>query len=691
MAQAAQIVPMRGGLDLVTPHMQKAPGFLISALNYESEARGYRRVLGYERLDGRPKPSAAGYFILNFDAGQTEIAEDDVVTGATSGATGIALRTATVDTGTWGGGDAAGWVALYNVSGTFQDDENLQVSAATVAVANGAALADAASTDDLNTALRLEAVEKRRAAISAVPGSGPVRGIFTLSGDIYAFRDNAGATACVMHKATASGWAAQTFGHTLAFTAGTAAFSEGDTVTGGSSSATATVERVIVTGGTWGAGDAVGYLVLSGVSGTFTSSETISSAGGSATGGGAQAAITLPPGGKYRTAVHNFFGASNLRRAYCANGTGRAFEWDGSVMAPINTGLSAALDKPQFVSVHSNHLLLGYAGGAVLGSGTGLPLSFLAADGAFEIGLGEDITGIQRASRTATVITGRNILSYLVGTDSTNIELRDIADDSGAIADTLQAVGKPYFLDDIGVRDLATAQTFGDWQIGTVTTLIEPYITGRRTGGKAVTGALRVRSRSQYRLFYEDGEGVSIYFGRKNPECMLFTLGFTPKCLHSGDDADGYEILLAGDDEGWVFQLDAGTSADGEVITAYLRTTFLHQSAPNRDKRYHRAFIDVDSGGEGTALSYVADFGYGSDDSPSGVEQSTDLAGGGGIWDVATWDAFVWDASIQGQAIADLDGIGENVSLAIMSDATDEAPHTIASLTINYTPRRMQR
>ncbi|HIJ26297.1 MAG TPA: hypothetical protein HPP79_11555 [Gammaproteobacteria bacterium] len=41
---------------------------------------------------------------------------------------------------------------------------------------------------------------------AAVPGSGDIRGIWIYGGDVYAFRDNAGGTACVMHKATISGW-----------------------------------------------------------------------------------------------------------------------------------------------------------------------------------------------------------------------------------------------------------------------------------------------------------------------------------------------------------------------------------------------------------------------------------------------------------------------------------------------------
>lgn len=41
----------------------------------------------------------------------------------------------------------------------------------------------------------------------AVSGSGPIRGVWEYNNVVYAFRNNAGGSACVMHKSTSSGWA----------------------------------------------------------------------------------------------------------------------------------------------------------------------------------------------------------------------------------------------------------------------------------------------------------------------------------------------------------------------------------------------------------------------------------------------------------------------------------------------------
>jgi len=63
----------------------------------------------------------------------------DTVTGATSSATGVVMAVG-VTFGSWAGSNAAGVLYLKDLSGTFSDDESLQVSAATLATADGASV-----------------------------------------------------------------------------------------------------------------------------------------------------------------------------------------------------------------------------------------------------------------------------------------------------------------------------------------------------------------------------------------------------------------------------------------------------------------------------------------------------------------------------------------------------------------------
>lgn len=689
----SQTIIFRGGLDLVSPGLQKVPGFCISSSNYEPDVRGYRRREGYERFDGQPKPSETWpHKQLNYDAGTTEPSVGAKITGATSGAYGWLYSTPIVLSGDWGTNDAAGWFILRNVVGTFEDDEDLQIAGpTTVAVADGTQVFPTYEDEDTEDTTRLAGIAQARALIAAVPGSGNVLGVATLNGITYAWRNNAGGTAVVMHAATESGWTAQSFGDTLDFTAGTAEIEEGETVTGGTSSATATVERVVITSGAWGDSDAAGYLVLSGTSGTFQS-ETITSASGSATASGAQAAITLPAGGTYRATTHNFYGtAKTARRLYGVNGQGYAFEWDGTVLAPIRTGVSASLDKPTHVGVWSNHLVLGYVGGGLQVSGIGLPLQYNAVDGAFEKNLGQDVTGILDESRTACIITGRNKIAYLTGNDSVDSVLQDVSQDSGAIEDTLQIVGKPIFVDDQGIRDMETAASFGDWTMGTMSQLVQPYFKTKKKAGAGIVGSQRVRSKDLYRLFWDDGSFLSMYMGRDAPEILPCELGFTPTCFVSAEDDDGNEILLAGSTTGMVYQIDAGRQDDGAAMTYFLRTTFAHQGMPNVAKRYHAGLMEFDDVGPQGALSIAADFEYGEPDLVAKQAETFTAYGLGGFWDEAIWNEFYWGAKFTDKVRVDIDGIGDSISLVFAGTSTDEDPHTLSGVTLKWSQRRAKR
>lgn len=53
MSDSSVVVAFEGGLDMVTPVQNSAPGTLIDCLNYEvGPIKGYRRIDGYERFDG---------------------------------------------------------------------------------------------------------------------------------------------------------------------------------------------------------------------------------------------------------------------------------------------------------------------------------------------------------------------------------------------------------------------------------------------------------------------------------------------------------------------------------------------------------------------------------------------------------------------------------------------------------------
>ena len=170
MPQAISTTLLRGGLNLIVPAIAMKPGNCIAAQNYEPQVRGYSRVDGYERFDGRPQPHKASYSLLNFRNGSVAVTAGQTVTGATSGATGVALYAGTLSAGSYGGGTATGHLVLFRMSGTFQDGENLQVSASTVAIiTRSGALGGAASAGVAASGRPRESIAAERSDRLVIP------------------------------------------------------------------------------------------------------------------------------------------------------------------------------------------------------------------------------------------------------------------------------------------------------------------------------------------------------------------------------------------------------------------------------------------------------------------------------------------------------------------------------------------
>ena len=683
MTQETKSFRIGGGLDLVTPAIQKDPGIAIGGVNHEPTTQGLRRIDGYERLDGRPSPSDASYSVLNFDAGTATIAEGATVTGATSGATGKTMIAMVVSSGAFGTSNAAGYLVLTTLSGTFQDNENLQVGGVTKCVANGVAVDHGASNDTDDTTWIRDAIETARALIGTVTGSGAIRGVWTYGGTKYAFRDNAGGTACVMFKSTVSGWTAVSLGSRVSFTTGTGEITAGQTVTGATSGATGVVTRVATRTGTWGT-DAAGQLIFASITGTFSNGENLQVGGVTkAVANGASAAVTLPAGGRYEFVNHNFFGASDLRRMYGVNGVGTAFEFDGTVFVPVVTGMTT--DTPNHIRVKSNHLFLSFPGGSVQNSSIGNPYGWSAVTGAAEIGIGDDVAGFADASGDTLAVIARNKCGLLYGTSSADFQMETMPGEAGGMEWTVQSLTYPVMYDNQGIRNLAAVQTYGDFEAATMSRLIKPLIDLKRKSGVTPTASLKVKNKNQYRVFFSDGTGLVMDVSGKRPEFMSLNYGLTVRCCSSSEDSSGDEILLFGSDNGYVYQLDKGTSFDGAAVDAWFRLAFFHLGSPTQNKRLHKAGLEV-TGEVSTSLQINASFSYGNPDLVSVESENFTISGGGGFWDDATWDQFLWDSEIEGTAEAHIDGFGKNVSFTVASLLTYEEPYTAHGMTIHFTP-----
>ncbi len=696
MAQKVDMFTLSGGLDLQTPSLRKKPGSLINCNNYEaSNIGGYSRIQGYERFDGSPSPDESTYYILDFDAGADEPNVDDSVLGATSAATGK-IKAVVVESGSWDDNDAAGYIVITKVTGTWVDDENIRDSGDTLthAVADGEVNEKGADTYDLHKTYLLAAQTEYRNDIFAVIGSGPVRGVWMFNGSVYAFRDNAGATACVMWKSSSIGWVTTDLGGSVTFTGGTtAAPSAGDTVTGGTSTATGILIDVVYTG-SWAGGTAEGRFFLHTLTGTFQDSEALNFTAGSATSGasGALTVNTLPAGGRYEFVNHNFYGQVSSTKMYGVNAVGRGFQFDGTGFAFLYTDASELVtdDLPEHVFAHKSHLFLGVQS-SVFHSSIGKPLEWDIVSGAGEIATGDRVTGFSNVPGQDLAIFARNRTFILKGKSSSDWELNTHSFETGAIEYSVQNMGEaPKYLDDRGIMSLRTTLQYGDFKAGTLSKSVEPLIQNKQSLLKA---SLRSREKDQYRLFFTDSTGVTMreMGSRKGYSFTRFQYPDAIECAASVEDTDGTERLFFGSDDGFVYEMDKGNSFDGENIVYSFRLAFNNIGNPRAKKRLFKAVLDVDNT-DVPDLNYQVDFSYGEYGIPTSVllAEST-LTGSGGQFDSDdTWGSFFWDGPFVGKAEAYIDGSGVNFSLLVTGSSNFEDVHRVHGANIHYGERGLK-
>ena len=625
MSQQTQTVLLRGGLDLVSPTIAIPPGQVRAAINYAPDVAGYTLFGNYERFDGHPRPSDS------------------------------------------------------NVSAT---------------------------------------IAARRAAISAVPGTGSVLGINIYDGHVYAFRDGVDGAAH-MYVDSTSGWTEFTsFGTVLDFvTGGTAQFEEGETIVGGTSSASATIDRLVQRDGDWSLSTAEGYLVLSDVSGTFTAGETVTSTSGHGVVSGTST-VALYPGGRYECLNHNFYGPAKLARMYFANGQGTAFEYNGEWIAPIRTGIDQGAaedipyiyardgstiigrggdsligrlfaDRPIHLAEFANHLWLGYRSGAVQFSGDGEPLDWRTLVGAGDIDFGDRVTGFIDVASTSLMIFGRTRTEYVTGWDVDSFDNKTISKKSGAIEWSQAIIDVPLFMDDAGVRRLTSTNAFGDWRMGTITQQIQPLVDAKREAGVEVTASAIVKSRDQYLLFFDDGSGLILYFGRKNPEAMPFLLPIVVRCACAGEiETDRGDRVFVGADDGYVYELFRGRSFDGSALKAYIAPVWNFEGAPNNNKRFHMVRYAVSSEEDiELGLSFSLDF---ANQGPT-TEVTGDVDAGSPLVTTDYYADVDFTQIAEAEFRRSISGLGRNFSPVVVYQSAEKLPHTLQTMTVNFSLRNQIR
>lgn len=672
------------GLDLITPSKYTQAGSCREAQNFEIDINGgYSSITGYERFDGQAKPSNAIYYTMSITLSGS-VVDGDTVTGATSSATGVVIAVAL---------DAAGnqYIAMTKVVGTFASGENLEVSAVVEAVTSSVASPNGGETGLLNAQYNNLAADQYRADITEVTGSDAILGVWMLNNVVYAWRNNAGGTAAAMYKQTTSGWSLVALGQKLAFTSGgVTEIVEGQVITGLVSGATATLTRVVLTSGSFAAGTAAGWFIAASHTGTFQAEGVeVAGSGDLATIAGDFAAITMLPDGRFEFVNHNFGGGAGEERMYGCDKINQGFEFDGTVFVPITTGMT--VDTPTHVTAHENHLFFSFAGSAQH-SGIGTPYVWTVISGAAELAIGDTITAftvqVGSEGNSTLAIFARNRTTMLYGTSSADWNLVQYRKEVGAYAYSVQEFGMTLMLDDRGIANLLATQDFGNFQANVVSRLIQPFVNQRKTN---VTASSISREKSQYRLFFADKYALYVTTdNRKVTGIMPQLFNDKVECMFSLEDSSGNEIIMFGSEDGFVYQLDKGTSFDGDDIETFLVLHFNSQGMESWIKSYLGAVMEVAGNGY-SEYNFTYELGYNSVLIPQPNSVTEILNFSDVRWDSFVWDAFIWDGTVLEPSRITLQGSAENISLIFRNNSDYYSPISFHGAQLRLLPRRQLR
>lgn len=686
-----EVIPAIGGLDITTPPVLIPAGSLIAGVNFVAKPHGgYERIAGYERFDGSLSPSESKYFSV--------IVDQEIVNAPSSAAVGPDTFTVLgVD------GDEVFLYGKPSVSVKIGATITLNTRAYTIleVVVSGA------QSLKRHAELRHAAAELRRQQVAEVPGVGVVLGaIESPTGGVVAFRaDPSGAIKA--YRSSSSGWISVPFATQLRFKNGSVEIKVGDTITGGTSGATATVKEVIVVTGAFNATTpASGVLVLSNVTGTFQDGESLLvSSTSRSVAVGSQYIPALPPALDLNWVMYNFTGRDGGDVVYFIDGnTDVLYRYDGTNIVGVSLGLSDSAALSQ-INAYKGRLYLSAAASLFI-SAPGYPFKYDAVDGAAEIAVGSEVTNVVVArggqTSSAIVVTTDRSINVLYGDSEADWQLQSLSSDIGAIKNTACLVnGDVLFAANSGIFSVQAVNQYGNFAVNSVAQKVSTLYKELRPLIKRAN----VRAdASEYRLYCSDGRvlvatqtSTVTDSGAVNKSLVFSVVSFRDYETNSfvfNDvcktvDSTGAERFFVSSDR-YVYEIDRGTSFDGRPIFAFLVTAFFHNNLVSVRKRYKRVIIAIKSNkySEGSVMYDVSPSAY-----DGGMSRDLILSAyPQGTWyDVSEYGSFVWSAGIAPEYKLDTPGTGKAMSLMVKSVSSISDPFVVQSFTVTYMVGRLER
>ena len=318
---------------------------------------------------------------------------------------------------------------------------------------------------------------------------------------------------------------------------------------------------------------------------------------------------------------------------------------------------------------------------------------FSAANGSGVISVGTDVTGLI-VFREQLIIFTENSIQKLVGNTLADFQLQPVTLDIGCIdEDTIQEVGGDVmFLAPDGLRLLSGTDRIGDFGLAVVSKTIQKETTDFITANTSFT-SLVIREKSQYRILgYKEGlteenaQGIlGTQFAGQGGEDMAWaeTRGIRAYVADSRFYA-GTETIVFSNDDGYLYQLENGSSFDGDNIVTTFATPYMPINDPRLRKTFYKMFLYTDpQGSVSFDVSLKLDFDQKDSVQPTQIDFDNNT-GTVAFYGQATYGSTaVFSTKLQTLFETQLIGTGFVVSLIYTSDSADP-PFSLDAITLEY-------
>jgi hypothetical protein len=319
---------------------------------------------------------------------------------------------------------------------------------------------------------------------------------------------------------------------------------------------------------------------------------------------------------------------------------------------------------------------------------------FNAANGSGVISIGSKITGLV-VFREQLIIFAEEKIDRLVGNTLADFVLQPITRNIGCVdVDTIQEVGSDVmFLGPDGLRLLSATDRIGDFNLAVVSKTIQKEVTDVTLANTSFSSVV-LKKKSQYRLLgYKSTISASSATGilgtqLAGDEGSYFgwaELRGIKAYVADSDYTSKIETVVFANEDGYVYEMEQGSSFDGSVILATFATPFVPAGDPRIRKAFYKLFLYLDPlGSVAVNTNLKLDFDDEGSIQPATIQLSN-TSGNVGFYgsSTAVYGVVRYGTKLKKVFETQVIGSGFTVSLQFESSSTD-SPFSLDAATLEF-------